>query len=87
MPALMTYWTLSRPQKWQAGTVGADKTPIYFSCADCGEKDAAIAGIVSTDGTFRGIGVVRTEGSAFVNPAMFCTKCFAKRQQKAVARD
>ena len=73
-----TYWTLDPPARWQAGAVGKDRTPIYFSCADCGAKEPEIAGIISTDGTFKGIGLSKTE-SGFYNPAMFCAPCLAKR--------
>jgi hypothetical protein len=75
----MQYWTLNPPARWQAGTTGAERTPFYFSCADCGEKDAKIAGIISTDGTFSGIGLLKGDHSPFVKPAMFCTPCLAKR--------
>jgi hypothetical protein len=75
----MQYWTLDPPKRWQAGHVGADKTPLYFSCADCGEKDATIAGIASTDGTFQGIGIIKASDGFFGNPAMFCQPCFDKR--------
>ena len=75
----MTYWTLDPPAKWQAGTVGAERTPFYFSCADCHEKDALIAGIISEDGTYARIGLLRCADSIMVRPAMFCAPCLAKR--------
>lgn len=77
-PSRMQYWAVDPPSRWQAGTVGANHAPLYFSCADCGEKNAEIAGIVSTDGTFQGIGILKA-GDGFYNPAMFCRKCYAKR--------
>lgn len=73
------YYEVVPPRKWQAGTMGANQTPLFFGCADCGEKDAEIAGMASIDGTFRGIGIIRTVGHFFGNPALFCRTCFAKR--------
>lgn len=76
---MMTYWTMEPPTKWQAGTVGVERQPIYFSCADCGMHDAEIAGLLSTDGTFQGIGILRGEDGFFRRPAMFCAVCFQRR--------
>lgn len=74
------YYEVVPPRKWQAGTFGAEQTPLFFGCADCGEKDAEIAGMASTDGTFRGIAVIKPTGEKFfVNPALFCRTCFEKR--------
>lgn len=74
----MNYWTLTPPTKWQAGTTGAARVPFYFSCADCNAPDVPIAGILSEDGTYTGIGLLRGV-DAFVRPAMFCVPCFEKR--------
>jgi hypothetical protein len=80
----VNYWTLDPPKQWQAGTSGHgdNQTPFYFSCADCGTKDAVIAGILSSDGTYYGIGIIKIAGSFFVNPAMFCQPCFDIRLAK-----
>ena len=77
--AAFTYWSVEPPTKWQAGSVGAERKPFYFDCADCGAKEPPIAGIISTDGTFNGIGLIKTENSPFVKAAMFCAPCFEKR--------
>lgn len=76
----MLYWSLEPPAQWKAGTVGAEQKPFYFSCADCGAKEPPIAGILSTDGTYAGIGLLKVDGGPFVNPAMFCAPCFEKRK-------
>jgi hypothetical protein len=82
----MMYYSLEPPTKWQAG-ISAPGTPneqtFYFDCADCGAKEPDIAGILSSDGTFSGMGILKVEGSAFFNPAMFCAPCFAKRLEVA----
>lgn len=79
MATTFQYWSLTPPARWQAGTVGAEQTPFYFDCADCGAKEPEIAGIISTDGTFGGIGVVKVNGGPFMNPAMFCASCWSVR--------
>jgi hypothetical protein len=76
---MMQYWSLDPPKQWQGGSVGAERTPIYFSCADCGEKDAIIAGIISEDGTYTKIGLLGKLEGCNLRPAMFCSACFAKR--------
>ncbi len=81
-----TYWTLDTPAKWQAGRVGADRTPIYFACADCRTPDAVIAGILSTDGTYRGIGLYGELAGCNLRPAMFCETCLARRVEGSHAR-
>jgi hypothetical protein len=75
----MRYWTLDPPARWQAGSGGAEKTPFYFDCADCGAKEPPIAGIISNDGTFTGIGLLGGDRAPFVRPAMFCAPCMAVR--------
>lgn len=86
--ANMMYYELIPPTKWQAGRSAPD-TPnevvFYFDCADCGAKEPEIAGILSTDGTYSGIGIMPAKGSAFYNPAMFCAPCFKTRIDKAKA--
>ncbi len=79
MSATFTYWSLEPPAQWKAGSVGAERTPFYFDCADCGAKEPPIAGILSTDGTFNGIGLLKIDGSILVKTAMFCATCYAKR--------
>jgi hypothetical protein len=81
----MQYWTLTPPAQWKAGTVGSGDTArdFYFDCGDCGAKEPKIAGILSSDGTFTGIGVLPgKDGSPFVRTAMFCESCFTKRVAK-----
>ena len=73
----MQYWTLNPPQQWQAGTIGANHTPFYFDCADCGATEPKIAGIISRDGTYTGIGILGDAPP--YRPAMFCEPCFTKR--------
>ncbi len=84
----MMYYELVPPTQWKAGTV-APGTPneqvFYFDCADCGAKEPEIAGILSSDGTFLGMGILKVEGSSFFNPAMFCAPCFKKRISEQVA--
>ncbi len=82
----MQYWTLNPPAQWKAGNVGAARTPFYFNCADCGAKEPPIAGIISTDGTFAGIGLLKSADSIFVKTAMFCSPCYAKRIQPAMVQ-
>ena len=84
MSAQMTYWTLDPPKRWQAGTVGEAKTPFYFSCADCRAEDCVIHAILSTDGTFRGIGILTTD-PPFGRPAMFCQPCYQARIEEDTA--
>jgi hypothetical protein len=82
------YWALDPPTRWQAGTVGVKAEPFYFDCGDCGAKEPPIAGILSTDGTFKGLGVLPVKDSApFVRPAMFCADCFHKRVTAATKGD
>lgn len=76
---MMQLWTVDPPTKWQAGSVGAAREPIYFSCADCSQKEAKIAGIISTDGTYAGIGLLGKLEGCNLRPAMFCGACFEKR--------
>src|SRR5262245_28944086 len=77
--ASFQYFTLDPPAQWQAGTVGSARTPFYFDCADCGAHEPPIAAIVSTDGTFSGIGLIRCQDGIMVKPAMYCADCAAKR--------
>lgn len=83
------YWTLDPPSLWKAGTTtprgSTTPEPFYFGCADCGQKDARIAGIISTDGTFAGIGTLPLDppDGFFRKPAMFCGPCFDARRSHA----
>ena len=72
------FWTLEPAARWKAGTTGNDQKPFYFDCADCGTQEPPIAGIVSTDGTYAGIGLMKLP-SGFYAPMMFCQPCFTKR--------
>ena len=83
--AQMQFFTVNPPTKWQAGSTGAERTPFFFSCADCGKPDAEIAGIIGTGPTFAEIGILPSSDghSPFVKPAMFCAPCFAKRIGRA----
>jgi hypothetical protein len=76
-----TYYSLTPPAQWKAGSVGTPPhdTPFYFNCADCDAKEPPIAGILSTDGTFTGLALLRGPDTVFVKPAMFCANCFEKR--------
>lgn len=79
----MNYWSLSPPAQWRAGFAGAERTPFYFDCADCGAVDPPIAGILSSDGTYAGIAILgQATGSITerrLRPAMFCAACFERR--------
>lgn len=80
----MNYWTVNPPTRWQAGTVGAARTPFYFDCADCGQEDAEIAGILSSDGTYLGTALLGGDhGPCSYRPAMFCQPCFDARMKEA----
>jgi hypothetical protein len=79
----LMYWRLDPPKQWQAGSYGANKTPIYFACADCRTKDATIAGILSKDGTYSTIGILGTFDAMDLRPAMFCGPCFDHRVREA----
>ena len=78
---MMTYWSVDPPTRWQAA-VSAPGTPnettLYFSCADCGSKDSLIAGIISSDGTSLGIGLLGSSIGDY-RPAMFCQPCYDQR--------
>lgn len=81
---MMRAWTVDPPAKWKAGTSGKGETEFYFDCADCGAKEPEIAGIYSTDGTFKGIGLLPAgDGSPFVKTAMWCSTCWPARLAKA----
>ena len=84
---MMTYWSVDPPTRWQAA-VSAPGTPSetihYFDCADCGAEDSLIAGILSSDGTYLGIGLLGSSIGDY-RPAMFCQTCYDKRL--AVARE
>jgi hypothetical protein len=85
MPSDFRYYPLEPPIKWRAGFVGdgPDARPFYFDCCACEAHEPEIAGFVSSDGTFAGIGVIKkpddqnSVGRYF--PAMYCVDCFAKR--------
>lgn len=81
--AVFQFWALSTPAKWQAGSVGVERTPIYFACADCRTPEAVIAGIISTDGTYLGVGVLGDLDRCNLRPAMFCGPCYANRLASA----
>lgn len=78
----MNYYSIEPPSKWRAGYTGTEpnRQEFFFSCADCGEEDSLIAGIIADDPYtgFNSIGVLKS-GEGFYNPAMFCATCFAKR--------
>lgn len=76
----MIYHSIEPPTKWRAGYSGSEREEFFFSCADCGEKDAEIAGIIAEDPYtgFASIGILKA-GDGFYNPAMFCKPCFEKR--------
>lgn len=75
----MNYWRLDPPAQWRAGYEGADRTPLYFDCADCGAADPPIAGILSSDGTFKGVALLGKMEGCNLRPAMFCAVCFERR--------
>jgi len=77
-------FSIEPPTQWRAGTVGRDRTPFYFNCADCGAKEPPIAGFIGTGPTFADIGVLPAgPDGCFRKVAMFCGPCFAKRQEAA----
>ena len=73
------YFNILSPRRWRAGYAGTEE--FFFSCADCGDKDAEIAGIAaqSNDPSFSGIAVMGTLEEFNLRPAMFCRSCFHKR--------
>lgn len=85
----MIYYEIDPPTKWQAGIAGPG-TPteqvLYFDCADCGAKEADIAGFAGSGPTFSEIAVIPVKGSSLVNPAMFCRPCFALRIEQNLER-
>lgn len=81
----MIYWSLEPPARWKAGLAGAET--LYFDCADCGAKDPEIAGILSSDGTYQGIGLLGELHGCNLRPAMFCAPCFAARLAAGQAVD
>ncbi len=85
MPQAMMYYAVEPPTKWHAGFTGSkpNQVPIYFSCADCGAKEPEIAGIISSDGSYNGIGLLGELDGCNLRPAMFCAPCYAKRIGKA----
>jgi len=82
----LTYWSVTPPTRWQAAAPGTpNETVLYFSCADCGAKDTLIAGIISSDGTYLGIGMLGSSIGDY-RPAMFCSPCYDKRLAREVAK-
>ncbi len=76
------------PRKWHAGWSG--KTELFFSCADCETPDATIAGVFSTDGTIRNIGIITKPPDATHRfprhfPALFCRPCWSTRCRHATS--
>ncbi len=70
------------PRKWHAGWSG--KTELFFPCADCETSNAEIAGVLSTDGTIRGIGIITKPADATRRfprhfSALFCAPCWKVR--------
>ncbi len=74
------YYELIVPQKWCAGTIGTgpDAKPFYFDCADCGEKEAVIAGYLATQPDFLHIAIM-DKGPGDQRPALFCRTCLDQR--------
>ena len=74
-------FSLEPPAQWQAGTVGADRRPFHFDCAQCGAKEPAIAGVLSQrpDQSHLGdIVLLRRGDDPFVKTAMFCGSCWPR---------
>ena len=72
---------MTPPTKWRAGFIGEKQ--IFFDCAHCEAEEPVIAGVLSEDGTFRGIGVITKPGSHGIPrhfPAVFCKTCWDKRK-------
>ena len=70
----LIYWSLEPPARWKAGTAGTET--LYF---DCAAKDPEVAGILSSDGTYQGIGLLGKVEGCNLRPAMFCAPCYAVR--------
>lgn len=73
----MHYAQFVTPQQYRMGFVGADQAPIYADCADCGEKEAVMHGMIKDDAGQ--IAIIRNPGEAFVHNALFCKSCFERR--------
>lgn len=85
------YYTVEPPTKWQAGTTGASETPFYFDCADCGQEDAEIAGVIAPADLdhaprFTDLAVIPVDGGPMVRAAMFCSACYAERLAQQAAK-
>jgi hypothetical protein len=89
----MIYLALVPPAKWRAGFVG--EKPFYFTCADCNDQEAPIAGVlasVADDGPIPpGLGLekvsILTDPPRGPRHAMFCPACFEKRVTQAHAEN
>jgi hypothetical protein len=51
---------------------------LFFDCADCEVKEPEIAGCLSEDGTYRGVGIIQKLGLRYF-PALFCGECWKRR--------
>ncbi len=85
-----SYFDVEPPTKWQAGTTGEAHVPFYFDCADCGQEDAEIAGVIAPSDLdhaprFADVGIMRTT-DGFFKSAMFCSACYAERLEQNARR-
>lgn len=81
------YFDVEPPTKWQACTSLVDGRPLYFPCADCGQKDAEIAGVIAISSLdhaprFSEIGIMPDT----LKSAMFCSACYAVRLEQNARR-
>jgi len=85
-----SYFDVTPPTRWQAGTTGASEVPFYFDCADCGAEEPEIAGVIAPSDLdhaprFNDVGIMRLENGLFKS-AMFCSACYAVRLEQNARR-
>jgi hypothetical protein len=79
----MNLYELVTPMQWRAGFTGSgeNQKPFFFSCGDCGAKDAVIHGFIGSGPTLYEIGLMRNgPKDPFTRLAMLCETCFNKQR-------
>lgn len=74
----------TEPKPIQAGSVGADKKPFYFDCAQCDAKAPAIKGVLCSTPEFQWEKIAIIGKNFPYRLALFCAPCFEKRMAESI---
>lgn len=86
-PPRWALYRLREPIQWPLGMDGDRR--LFLDCADCGEKDVLVAGILAAPGMVGTVTLrrehlahIERKGDPWFRPAVFCRRCTDSREER-----